>query len=93
MEPQRWRQTVCPECCGDSLGWFDAEAMQYNPEIGFAFVNAPVTNRLAVLWLLAMRYSDELKRHQVGFTLDFLTTNLNGRASIQARVVGPRARV
>jgi hypothetical protein len=82
-----------PECCCDSAGWFNTKAMQYNPEIGLAFVYAPVTNGLTVRWLLAMRYNDELECHQAWLALQFLTTDLNSRAAIYGPVVRPPARV
>jgi hypothetical protein len=90
MDPQRGRPSVRSQCCCDSPRWFNPEAMQYNPEIGLPFVNAPVTNGFAVMGLLAMRHSDDLKCYQPGFIPNFLTINLNRRSAIHAGIVGPR---
>ena len=67
--------------------------MQYNPEIGLPFVNAAVTDGFAVMGLLAMRHSDDLKCYQPGLIPDFLTINLNRRSVINPRIVGPRGLV
>ena len=78
------------QCCHGLPGRFDAEAMQYDPQVGLPFVNAPVAYSFAMLRLSAMRHSDEFECHEPRFVADFLPINLNSRSAIQPGVVGPR---
>jgi hypothetical protein len=51
-------------------------------------VKAPITDRLPVTWLLAVRCGDDLERYQVRSGEDLFAVELDCSAPIQARIIG-----
>jgi hypothetical protein len=87
------RPTTRPQSCCYSVRWLGTEAAQYNPEVRLPFVKAAVTNGLAVTWLLGVRHSDDLQRHQVWPVQDLVAVELDSCTPMQGPVVSGHARV
>ncbi|HXB53188.1 MAG TPA: hypothetical protein VN461_00265, partial [Vicinamibacteria bacterium] len=87
------RPTIRPQSCCHSVRWLGTQAVEYNPEVRLPFVKAAVTNGLAVTWLLGVRHSDDLQRHQVWAVQDLVAVELDSCTPMQGPVVSGHARV
>jgi hypothetical protein len=88
----RW-PTTGPQSCCHSVRWLRTQAVQYDPQVRLSFVNAAVTDGLAVRWLLSMRHCNDLQRHQVWVVQDLVTIDLDSCTPMQGPIIFGHARV